>query len=152
MTGNGYVSLTIINCLFFHGHASYEFDDIGHTGPDKTGGTGGMYFFVDTIRVVITIENTDLVENEGFGTSEINFLSSNSRDSSLSILNSTITHTETPSTNGVSIKGCCTRVIFNNTRMRLTKQIGSGVFVGGHLQGFVYFCLFAIIENGQLYY
>ena len=111
---NGNVSLIISNCLFFHGHA---FDQ----------GTGGMDFFVDTGRVVITIENTDLVENEGFLTSEISFDNFNSHDSSLSILNSTITHTETPSLNGVSINGCCARVIFNNTRMRLTKQIESGL-------------------------
>ena len=119
MTGNGNVSLTISNCIFFHG-----------LGFDL--GTGGMYFNVDTTRVVITIENTDLVENEGYEASEIYFHSSNSHDSSLSILNSTITHTETPSLNGVSIKGCCTRVIFNNTRMRLTKQKESGVIVEGN--------------------
>ena len=113
------LSLTISNCLFFHGHAIDQ-------------GTGGMHFLVDTTRVVITIENTELVENEGHEASEIYFHSSNSHDSSLSILNSTITHTETPSLNGVSIWGCCTRVIFNNTRMRLTKQIGSGVIVEGN--------------------
>ena len=119
MIDSGYVSLTISNCLFFHGHAIDQ-------------RTGGMYFSVDTTRVVITIENTDLVENESYEASEIYFQSSNSHDSSLSILNSTITHTETPSLNGVSIRGCCTRVSFNNTRMRLTKQIGSGVSVDGN--------------------
>ena len=122
MTGNGNVSLSISNCLFFHGHAFGQ-------------GTGGVHFFVDTTKVVITIQNTDLVENEGFIGSEIYFQSSNSHDSSLSILNSTITHTETTSLNGVIIKGCCTRVIFNNTRMRLTKLIKSGVLVDGHNQG-----------------
>ena len=122
MIGNGNVSLTISNCLFFHGH------NFGQ-------GTGGMYFFVDTTRVVIIIQNTGLVENEGVHASEIYFQGSNSHDSSLSILNSTITHTETPSLNGVSIKGCCTKVIFNNTIMRLTKQIVSGVFVDGDIQG-----------------
>ena len=121
MNDIGNVSLTISNCLFFHGHALAI-------------GAGGMYFFVDSTRVVTTIQNTDLVENEGFQTSEIYFESSNSLGSSLSILNSTITHTETPSLNGVSIKGCCTRVIFNNTRMRITKQIVNGVFVDGHTQ------------------
>ena len=125
MIDNGNVSLTITNCLFFHGHALYL--DTGHSV-----GTGGI---VDNTRVVITIQNTDLVENEGFAASEICFYSFNSHDSSLSILNSTITHTETPSRNGVSIKGCCTRVIFSNTRMRLTKQIRSGVFVDGRFQG-----------------
>ena len=125
MIDNGTVSLTISNCLFFHGHAF----DLG---------SGGMYFFVDTTRVVITIQNTDLMENEGSRASEIYFQSFNSHDSSLSILNSTITHTETLSLNGVSIKGCCTRVIFNNTRMRLTKQISSGVCAIGHIQGFGY--------------
>ena len=129
MTDNGNVSLTITNCVFFHGYANYYYARISDT-------TGGMYFFVDTTRVVITIQNTDLVENEGFEASEIYFQSFNSHDSSLSILNSTITHTETESLNGVSIKGCCTRVIFNNTRMRLTKQIRTGVFVDGHFQGF----------------
>ena len=119
MTGNGNVSLTISNCLFFHGHGSSL-------------GTGGMYFSVDTVRVVIVIQNTDLVENEGFLTSEIYFISSNSHDSSLSILNSTTTHTETPSLNGVVIEGCCTRVIFNNTRMRFTRQIENGVFFYDH--------------------
>ena len=122
MIDNDNVSLTISNCLFFHGHAFHQ----------GTGGTGGVAFFVDTTRVVITIENTDLVENEGYEASEIYFLSSNSYDSSLSILNSTITHTETPSLNGVIVKGCCTRVILNDTRMRLTKQIEGGVIVEGN--------------------
>ena len=130
MIDNGNVSLTITNCLFFHGHAFHHQDTIG------IGSTGGMYFFVDHTRVEITIQNTDLVENESFDSSEIYFQSFNSHDSSLSILNSTITHTETTSRYGVSIKGCCTRVIFNNTRMRLTKQIESGMFVAGHFQGF----------------
>ena len=121
MSDNGIVSLTMINCLFFHGHAFYQ-------------GIGAMYFFVDTTRVVITIQNTDLVENEGYEVSEIYFQSSNSYDSSLSILNSTITHTETPSLNGVRIMGCCTEVIFKNTRMRLTKQILSGVLFDGDIQ------------------
>ena len=121
MNGIGKVSLTISNCLFFHGHA---FDQ----------GAGGMDFFVDTTQVVITIQNTDLVENKGYEASEISFKSFNSHDSSLSILNSSITHTETSSWNGVSITGCCTRVIFNNTRMRLTKQIESCVFVDSHFQ------------------
>ena len=123
MIGNGYVSLNISNCLFFHEHA-------------YNGDVGGIYFNFNTTRVVVTIQNTDLVENECFTASEIYFQSSNSHDSSLSILNSTITHTETPSLNGVIIKGCCTRVILKNTRMRLTKQIGSGVFVDGYNQGF----------------
>ena len=114
MIDHGNVILTIRNCLFFHGHAFRE--------------AGGMYFSVHTTRVVVIIQNTDLVENES---GEIYFESFNSYDSSLSILNSTITHTETPSLNGVSIMGCCTRVIFNKTRMRLTKQIESGVFVDG---------------------
>ena len=143
MIDNGDVSLTITNCLFFHGLAFYR-------GTSGIEGTGGMYFFVDNTRVVITIQNTDLVENEGDITSEISFQSFNSHDSSLSILNSTITHTETQSTNGVSIKGCCTRVIFNNTRMRLTKQIGSGVFVAGHFQGFGSSANLQSLTNGQL--
>ena len=127
MIDNGNVSLTINNCLFFHGH-NYDY-----------GGTGAMYFIVDTTRVVITIQNTDLVENEGDIASEINFQIVNSHDSSLSILNSTITHTETPSLNAVSITGCCTSVIFNNTRMRLTKQIESGVIVHGHSRDVPYY-------------
>ena len=122
ISDNGIVSLTIINCLFFHGHAIYL-------------GTGGMYLFVDTTRVVITIQNTDLVENKGYEASEIYFQSSNSYDSSLSILNSTITHTEAPSLNGVIFKGCCTEVSLKNTRMRLTKQNVSGVLFDGHIQG-----------------
>ena len=122
MIGNGIVSLTISNCLFFHGHTFHQ-------------GTGGMFFLVDTTRVEITIENTNLVENEGFKASEINFQSFNSHDSSLSILNSTITHTETPSLNGVIIKGCCTRVSLKNTRMRITKQTENAVFFDGQFQG-----------------
>ena len=120
MNGSGNVSLTISNRLFFHGH---NYGDIV--------GTGGMYFLFDTTRVVITIQNTDLVENEGHFASEIYPLSSNSHDSSLSILNSTITHTETQSMNGVIIRGCCTNVVFSNSRMRLTKQILSGVLLDG---------------------
>ena len=122
--GNGNMSLTISNCLFFHG------DDVIDQG------TGGMYFFVTTTRVVITIQNTDLVENKGGYTSEIYFESFNSHHSSLSILNSTITHTETPSWNGVMIRGCCARVILKNTRMRLTKQIERGVLFEGHNQDY----------------
>ena len=125
MIGDGNVSLTISNCLFFRGNAFFQV-------------TGGMYFFVHTTRVVITIQNTDLVENGGDIASEMYFQSSNSHDSSLSILNSTITHTEKQSIHGVNIMGCCTKVIFNNTRMRLTKQIVSGVFANGHIQGFGY--------------
>ena len=105
---------------------------LSHNSVSADHGIGGILFLVNATRVVITIENTDLVENEGYEASEIYFHSYNSHDSSLSILNSTITHTETPSSNGVSIKGCCTRVSFNNTRMRLTKQIGSGVIVEGN--------------------
>ena len=71
ITGNGNVSLTISNCLFFHGHAF---------GDDALGG-GGMYFYVDVTRVVITIDNTDLVENEGYEASEIGLQSSNSHSS-----------------------------------------------------------------------
>ena len=125
MTGNGDVSLTISYCLFFHG--------ISFASDYGIGRTGGMYFNVDTTRVVIKIQNTDLVENEGEVSfaSEISFYSSNSHDSSLSILNSTITHTETPSWNAVSITGCCARVMFDNTRIKLTKQSDSGVFVDG---------------------
>ena len=124
MIGNGNVSLTISNCLFFHGHA-FDQDPVG-----------GMHFLVGTTRVVITVENTDLVENEGSLASEIYFQSLNSHHSSLSILNSTITHTETPSLNGVSIKGCCTEVSLKNTRMILTKQIESAVFFDGYTQTF----------------
>ena len=134
MIDEGYVSLTVSNCVFFHyGCVDSDADETDNNyGED----TGGMYFFVDTTRVVITIQNTHLVENKGYEASEIYFQSFNSHDSSLSILNSTITHTETPSTYAVSIKGCCTRVIFRNTRMRVTKQIASGVFVDGHFQHF----------------
>ena len=127
MIGNGNVSLTISNCIFSHGHvAMHPFDQ----------GTGGLYYLVDTARVVITIQNTDLVENDGIRASEIFFLSSDSHDSSLSILNSTVTHTETMSLNGVIIQGCCTRVSLNNTRMRLTNIFVSGVFADGFIQGF----------------
>ena len=121
---NGSVSLTISNCLFFQGHV---------LAKDSA---GGMCFIVYNTRLVITIQNTHLVENEGSHTSEIYFYSLAPQDTSLSILNSTITHTETPSDYGVRISGCCTRVIFNNTRMRLTKQSESGVFLDGHIQGF----------------
>ena len=50
MIGNGNVSLTISNCYFFR----------GHTFDQGLGGVGGMHFFVDTTRVVITIQNTRL--------------------------------------------------------------------------------------------
>ena len=90
---------------------------------------GGIYLNVISTQGRITIQNTDLVENKGYEASEILFLSSNSHDLTLSILDSTITHTETPSLNGVSINGFCTSVHFFNTRMRFTKQIENAVFV-----------------------
>ena len=96
--GSGKVTLTISNCLFSH----------GHTYGDGIG--GGMYFDVST-QSSITVQNTELMENEDIqyyhDTSELYYESSNSAYGSLSLINSTIVHTETHSDYGVRIIGCC---------------------------------------------
>ena len=114
--GNGYVTLTVSNCLISHGHSEYH--------------ASGMYFIVATqFAITIIIENTDLVENDNkYGTSELYYLSLLSAKGSLSLINSTIVHTETHSDQGVSIGGCCPMVTLNNTRTILTKQ-DIGIFV-----------------------
>ena len=119
--GNGKVTLTISNCLISHGHT-----DEGFAG-------GGMYFDVTT-QSSITIQNTDFVENEGYGSELVYLDSSVSMSNSLSVINSTILHTETHSVNGVLISGCCPKVKITNSKIRLTKQneFGFHVTYGGY--------------------
>ena len=112
------VALTISNCLISHGH----------------GQGGRMFFWVENdqsaIISSITIQNTDFVENvQNDGTSELYYKSSNSAQGSLSLINSTIVHTETHSDYGVRIIGCCPTVTLANTRIRLTKQNRFGFYV-----------------------
>ena len=120
LNGNGNVTLTISNCLISYGHAN-------------NGDGGGMHFDVST-QSSITIQNTNLVENVCVGcfvggTSELSYVSSNSAHGSLSLINSTIVHTETHSDYGVRITGC--KVTLTNTRIRLTKQNKFGVYILG---------------------
>ena len=112
--GNGEVTLTISNCLFSHGHSV------------------GMYFDVHDGQSSITMKNTDLVENvndHDRGTSELYYKSSSSAQGSLSLINSTIVHTETHSDYGVQIIGCCPTVTLTNTKIRLTKQKYFGLHI-----------------------
>ena len=99
------VTLTISNCLISHGHATFG---------------GGMYFVADIIQLSITIQNTNLLENAG--ESELSYANGKSAHGSLSVINSTIIHTETHSKYGVQIIGCCPTVTLNNTRIRLGKR------------------------------
>ena len=119
MYGNGNVTLIVSNCLFTHGQAH-----------NSISGAGGMSLDVRTDQSSsITIQNTDFVENVNFGASELYYGSSNTEQSSLSLINSTIVHTETHSDYGVQITGsCCLSVTLSNTRMRLTKQNGFGFY------------------------
>ena len=108
------VTLTISNCLFSHGHSV------------------GMYFDVHNGQSSITMKNTDLVENvndHDRGTSELYYKSSSSAQGSLSLINSTIVHTETHSDYGVQIAGCCHKVTLTNTKIRLTKQKYFGLHI-----------------------
>ena len=112
--GHGNVTLTISNCHIFHGHTEYH--------------GGGMYFYVRNDQSAIRIEKTYFVENVNNGTSELYYESSNSAQGTLSVINSTILHTETHSHYGVQITGCCPNVKFTNTRMRLTNN-GYGFYI-----------------------
>ena len=111
----GVATLTISNCLFSRGHAGFD--------------GGGMYFEVNSDQSSITIQNTDLVENFNGHSSELYYKSFNSAIGSLSLINSTILHTEKHSDNGVRIDGCCPAVTLTNTRMRLTKQRNFGFYI-----------------------
>ena len=105
--GHGRVTLTISNCLI-----------------TKSGGGGEMYFEVGNGQSSITIQNTDLVENviNDHGPSELSYRSPNSARGSLSLINSTIVHTETHSDYGVRITGCCPIVIITNTRISIKQN------------------------------
>ena len=113
--GHGRVTLTISNCLI-----------------TKSGGGGEMYFEVGNGQSSITIQNTDLVENviNDHGPSELSYRSPNSARGSLSLINSTIVHTETHSDYGVRITGCCPIVIITNTRISI-KQNDYGFYIKG---------------------
>ena len=116
MDGNGKLNLTVSNCLFTHGYAD-------HYG-------GGMYFEVNTIQSLITIQSTDLVENFNHDSSELFYYKFPGEASSLFLINSTIVHTETHSDYGVQITGsCCPNVTITNTRIRLTKQDKFGLYI-----------------------
>ena len=112
--GHGNVTLTISNCLILHGHTEYH--------------GGGMYFYVRNDQSAITIQKTVFVENVNVHTSELYYDNSNSAQGTLSVINSTILHTETYSHYGVQITGCCPNVKFTNTRTRLTKN-GYGFYI-----------------------
>ena len=113
LAGNGKKTLTISNCLISHGYTDYA--------------GGGMYFVAGT-QSSITIQNTDLVDNvSNGGTSELYYESSSSAQSSLSMINSTIVHTETHSDYGVRITGG--KVIISNTRIRIIKQNDFGFYI-----------------------
>ena len=129
--GNGKVTLTISNCLISRGHAMYG---------------GGMYFLTDIISS-ITIQNTNLLENAG--NSELYYANGKSAYGSLSVINSTIIHTETQSEYGVKITGCCPTVTLNNTRIRLTEQ-EYGYYVTGNYNVYINNCQFEGSQNVQV--
>ena len=99
--------LTVSNCDFSHGYT----DDSG----------GGMHIDA-AVQSSITIQNTDFVENVNRDVSELYYKGSGSAESSLSLINSTIVHTETHSDYGVWITGCCPLVTLNNTKIIITEQ------------------------------
>ena len=90
---------------------------------------GGMYFEVFNEQSAITIQYTNLVENVNNHTSELYYESVKSAQGMLSVINSTIVHTETHSDYGVTINGCCPIITLTNTRIRLTKQNKFGLYV-----------------------
>ena len=117
------MTLTISNCLLSHGRT-----------PLGIGYGGGVHFDVST-QSSITIQNTDLVDNLSeniYGTSELYYESLHSAYGSLSLINSTIVHTETHSDYGVKIMGCCPTVTLTNTRIRVTKQNEFGFYLIGN--------------------
>ena len=115
--GHGNVTLKISNCLFSHGSALHW--------------SGGMYFSV-SVRSWITVENTNLVENSAYDICEIRFFAQLRADKILlSLLNSTILHTQNHSYNGIRIHGCCFHITLNNTRMRFDNIIRYGLMLLG---------------------
>ena len=119
MRGNDYLSLNISNCLFSRG---FGFE-----------GSGGLNFNVD-VRSQITIDNTRLIENVGDRVSEMQFFVKGSTSTCrLSLLNLTVFHTESYSTSGVLVSGCCSQVVLNNTNMRFASQ-SVGLFLRSDTQ------------------
>ena len=116
--GNGLVNLLISYCHLTRGFA-YSI-------------SGGMLIAVYTNQSSITIINTHFIENvNDHLTSELYYECSTKGLNSLSLIDTTIVHTETPSYNGVLIIGCCPTVTFNNTRIQLTKQTQFGLSIEG---------------------
>ena len=114
--GSGTVNLSVNDCLFTRGYANTS--------------SGGMIVKVHT-RLSLKIQNTLFFENINHHISEIQYQSLGSIRSSFSLINTTITHTETHSKSGVQITGCCsdiTRITLSHTRITLRNQ-GTFAFV-----------------------
>ena len=117
--GNGNLTLVVSNCVFFNGSA-------------RCGGGIRMDVGIKSRSPAITIENTDLVYNNGQDTAEmhISFETDKNSPVAFSMLNSTVQHTKTYSGYGVHIEGCCANVQLINTSMR---------FANVHFIGFLLF-------------
>ena len=115
------VTFVISHCRFFNGSAvSYG---------------GGMFFSVG-VQSIITIQNTDLVENFSPDYAEMNVGCPSSPawpHITFSMINSTVIHTEaqTYSYYGVMISEC-TQVILNNTRMKFANLYSAGFYKVGN--------------------
>ena len=111
-SNNGLMSVTINGCYFSQGHA-------------KSFG-GGLFFNVES-NSTITIENTNFVENSAKFVAEMYFHCGTSADTAMSLLNSTIQHTLSPSIRGVYIFGSSIQVTISNTKMTFTNLHSMGL-------------------------
>ena len=115
------VTFVISHCRFFNGSAvSYG---------------GGMFFSVG-VQSIITIQNTDLVENfsPDYAEMGVGCPSSPQRPHIMFfMINSTVIHTETQTYSyyGVMISEC-TQVILNNTRMKFANLYSAGLYRVGN--------------------
>ena len=107
------VIINISNCFISHGYASQS--------------GGGMNIYAET-ESSFRFENTHLAENYGHYESEIRY--QNLANSRFSFINSSITHTETHSFNGVVITGCCSTI-----EIMKTKAIFRKVAIGFSFRG-----------------
>ena len=110
---NEQVAVSISSCYFSQGLANEG---------------GGLFSDIMT-DAMITIQNTDFVENSGKFVSEISVMCLPLANISMSLMDSTIHHTITPSNQGVSIKGFYTKVEFVNTKMTFANLHFRGLFI-----------------------
>ena len=111
---NELIAVSISDCYFSQGLV------ISHGG--------GLFSDVST-DAMISIQNTDFVENSGKFVSEISVRCFSLADVSVSLLNSTIQHTISPSNQGMAINCFYTRVEVANTKMTFANIHFRGLFL-----------------------